>query len=95
MPYIGEDILLSYEEGNVYDKHAVAASRGDSAVASAVSRGDSAVARHPLREISHVFWFSCHNTEVPVKAILHLSRSFTCNSFHMTATFSLAHAFDI
>ena len=33
MPYIGEKLLLSYKEGNVYNKHAVAVRKADSVVA--------------------------------------------------------------
>ena len=68
-PYIGEELSLSCEEGNVYDKHAVA-----------VRKADCVVVGHPPREISRVFWFFSRNTEVRVKFFLHLSRSFTRNT---------------
>ena len=40
MPYIGEELPLSCEEGNVYDKHAVA-----------VRKADGVVVGHAPREI--------------------------------------------
>ena len=44
--YIGEKLPLSSEEGNVYDKHAVA-----------VDKADGIVVGHAPREMSRVFWF--------------------------------------
>ena len=81
-PYIGEELLLSCEERNIYDKHAVAVR----------TKADAVAVGNAPREMSHVFWFFLQHRDV--EAFLHLSRSFTCNSFHMTATSSLAHAFD-
>ena len=65
--YICEELPLRCEEGNACDKLAVA-----------VHEAEGVVVEHALREMSRVFRFS-YNTEVPVKAVLHLSRSFTCN----------------
>ena len=45
-PYIGENLPLSCEEGNVYDTHAVA-----------VREADSVVVGHVSREMSRVFQF--------------------------------------
>ena len=46
MPYIGEELPQSCEEGNVHDKHTVA-----------VCKADSVVVGHAPREMSRVFWF--------------------------------------
>ena len=45
-PYIDKELSLSYEEGNVYDKHAVA-----------VCNADAVVVGHAPRKKLRVFWF--------------------------------------
>ena len=46
MPYIGEELPLSCEEGNMCDKHAVA-----------VRKAAGVVVGHAPREMSRAFWF--------------------------------------
>ena len=86
MPYTGKELPLSCEEGNVYDKHVVAVHY--------IIKLMLLLLEMRL-ERCHVSSGFTYNMEVPVKTFLYLGRSFTCNSFHMTATFSLAHAFNI
>ena len=73
---------MSCEEGNVYDKHAVA-----------VCKTDGVVFGHAPREMSRAFWVFLQHGGTGKSFFA--PRSFTRNSFHMTALFSLKHAFDI
>ena len=57
-PYVGEELLLSCEEGNGHDKHAVAVR----------TAADGAVVGHAPREMSCVFWFFIrHRGEIQCK----------------------------
>ena len=84
-PYIVEQLPLSCEEGNVnYDKHVVAVR----------NKADAVGVGNAHREMSRVFWFFLQHGGTG-KSFPAPRRSFTRNSFRMTATFSLAHTFYI
>ena len=78
MPYIGDDLPLSCEEGNVYDEHAFA-----------VRKADGVIVGHALWEMSRVFWFFlqhegtgksfvCTSTEVSHVKLPHDCYFFAC-----------------
>ena len=85
MPYIGEELPLSCKEGNVYDKHAVAVYKADGIV----------VGHNTPREIDVACLLVFPATRRYRYKLFYASTEVSRNSFYMTATFSLAHAFDV